>query len=162
MPLAEKLVKDLGEQGKMIALAESCTAGLLADFIARVPGASGVLWGSFVVYTPDAKIRMLGLPEKLLKTHGPVSKPVALAMAEGALKKSGASWAVSVTGLAGPGGDNTRVPVGTVWIGVAGRDCLNRAKMFLFEGSRSEVREAATAAALEELLELIHQTEAFR
>jgi len=157
--LAEKLVKVLSDRGKFIALAESCTAGLAADFIARVPGASEVFWGSFVTYTPDAKAKMLGIPGTLLKKYGPVSKPIALAMAEGALEKSGAFWAFSVTGLAGPGGDKSEVPIGTVWIGIAGRDGKSQAKMFLFEGSRSEVREAAAAAALEELLERIHSSE---
>jgi PncC family amidohydrolase len=105
----------------MIAAAESCTAGLAADFIVRVPGASKVFWGSFVVYTQDAKIKMLGMPASLLEEYGAVSRPVALAMAEEALKKSGASWAFSVTGLAGPGGDEPEgnligVPIGTIWI----------------------------------------------
>ena len=157
--LAEKLVKDLAGRGKFIALAESCTAGLAADFIARVPGASGIFWGSYVAYTPEAKAAMLGVPAALVKKYGPVSMPVALAMAEGALKKSGAFWAFSVTGLAGPDGDNSSLPIGTVWIGIAGRDGKSRAKMFLFEGSRNEVREAAAAAALEELLERIHSSE---
>ena len=150
-------MKKLTGLGKYIALAESCTAGLTADFIARVPGASRVLWGSFVVYTPDAKIKLLGVPEELLERHGPVSRSVALAMADGALEKSGAAWSVSVTGLAGPGGDASGIPTGTVWIGVAGVHGKSRAKMYLFEGKRNEVREAAAAAALEELLEQIRR-----
>ena len=141
----------------MIALAESCTAGLAADFIARVPGASEVFWGSFVVYVPDAKNKMLGVPGELLEKYGPVSRPVALAMAECALEKSGASWAFSVTGLAGPGGDGSGVPVGTIWIGVAGREGRSQAKMYLLEGSRNEIREAAVAAALEDLLNRIQE-----
>ena len=165
--LAEELVKILAVRGEMIAAAESCTAGLAADFIARIPGASGVFWGSFVVYTPDAKMRMLGVPGELLEKYGAVSRPVALAMAEEALKKSGASWAFSVTGLAGPGGDSS-APVGTIWIGIAGRDgkapdsIRSEAKLFFFSGSRNEVREAAAAAALEELLERVHHSDAGR
>jgi len=162
-PIAEELVKLLTEQGKMIAVAESCTAGLAADMIARFPGASKVLWGSFVTYTADAKTKMLGVPKELIEAYGAVSRPVALAMAEGALERSGASWAVSITGLAGPGGEGA--PVGTVWIGLArpaeegagqgAKPVHSEAKRFLFEGSRNEVRLAAAAAALKELLERI-------
>lgn len=153
--LAEEIVKRLVSQGKMISLAESCTAGLVSDCIACVPGASGVLWGSFVTYTADAKTKMLGVPDELIKAHGAVSRPVALAMAEGALEKSGVSWAFSVTGLAGPGGDETDTPVGTVWIGSAGRNREPAAKVFHFSGSRGDVREAAARAVLEEVLENI-------
>jgi PncC family amidohydrolase len=160
--LAERVVKSLCVQKKTIAAAESCTAGLAADFIARIPGASDVFWGSFVVYTVDAKVKMLGISEELIEKHGAVSQAVALAMAEEALNKSGASWAFSITGLAGPGGDGTLTPLGTVWIGTACRDressgfMRSEAKNFLFSGSRNEVREAAAAAALEEILELIN------
>ena len=152
--LAERVVKSLGARKKTIAAAESCTAGLASDLIARVPGASAVFWGSYVAYTIDAKITMLGIPEELIRMHGAVSRPVALAMAEGALEKSGASWAFSITGLAGPGGDENGTPVGTVWIGLACRGGFPRseAKMFHFSGRRNEVRKAAAAAALEELL----------
>jgi len=168
--LAEELVRGLAARKKMIAAAESCTAGLASDFITRVPGASNVFWGSFVSYTPDAKARMLGIQEELIEKHGAVSRPVALAMAEGALEKSGAFWAFSITGFAGPGGGSAGdPPVGTIWIGIAGRDgkpldgkpsgCLwSDAKMLLFAGGRNEVREAAAAAALQELLERINRT----
>ena len=152
--LAEKIVKDLCPEGKYFAAAESCTAGLAADFIARVPGASRVFWGSFVTYTAEAKTKMLGIPPELIAECGAVSRPVALAMAEGALEKSGASWAFSVTGLAGPDSSSEEAPIGTVWIGIAARhggSSWSQAKVFLFSGSRNEVREAAAAAALEEL-----------
>jgi len=145
----------------MIAAAESCTAGLAADLIARVPGASSVFWGSFVTYSLDAKVRMLGMSGELLKKEGAVSRAVSLAMAEGALEKSGASWAFSITGLAGPAGDNSDVPIGTVWIGIAGKGdgkgIKSVAKMFRFTGSRNEVREAAAKAALEEVLKNINE-----
>ena len=162
--LAEDLVRCLGAGKKMVVAAESCTAGLASDFIARIPGASNVFWGSFVSYTPDAKQKILGVQAELIERHGEVSRPVALAMAEGALEKSGAFWAFSITGVAGPGGGSEAVPVGTVWIGITGRDgnplgCVySDAKMFFFEGSRNEVREAASAMALQELLERINRT----
>ena len=156
MSLAEEIVKSLAGRGELVA-AESCTAGLASSFIARVPGASKVFWGSFVTYTADAKVKMLGVPESLIKKNGAVSRPVALAMAEGALKKSGADFAFSITGLAGPDGDDSGLPVGTVWIGLAGcfgetANLLSEAALFRFSGLRNEVREAAAAAALEEVL----------
>jgi PncC family amidohydrolase len=143
----------------MIVAAESCTAGLSSDLIARIPGASNVFWGSFVSYTAEAKTKMLGVSEELIAKLGVVSQGVAQAMAEGALEKSGASWAFSITGFAGPGGGAQ--PAGTVWIGVAGLNegspcsLWSTAKKFFFNGSRNEVRKAAAAAALEELLEKI-------
>ena len=143
----------------MVAAAESCTAGLAADLIARISGASKVFWGSFVTYTIDAKIRMLGIPEALIKEHGAVSRSVALAMARAALEKSGVSRAFSITGLAGPDGDGSEIPVGTVWIGIAGRDAPDsiwlEAEKFLFSGKRNQVREQAAIAALEMLLEKV-------
>lgn len=156
---AKILVKELAKQGMTVAAAESCTAGLATDFIAGIPGASLVFWGSFVAYTPEAKIKMLGVNRELLRNHGAVSRSVALAMAEGALKKSGASLAFSITGLAGPGGDGSNIPVGTVWIGLAGWDknrkntLWSKAKMVFLKGSRNELRKAAASAALNELLE---------
>jgi PncC family amidohydrolase len=155
---SEEIIKILASGGKMIAAAESCTAGLAADLIARVPGASAVFWGSFVTYSPDAKTRMLGVSGELIKKEGAVSRGVALAMAEAALGKSGASWAFSITGLAGPAGDSSEVPIGTVWVGIAGKSgkgIQSGAKMFRFSGSRNEVREEAAKAALKEVLEKI-------
>ena len=140
----------------MIAMAESCTSGLAAATIARISGASAVFWGSFVTYTAEAKVKMLGIPKELIEQHGVVSRPVALAMAEAALEKSGAAWACSITGLAGPGGEGA--PIGTVWIGFAHslhERPGSEAKVFLFKGERNDVREAAAAAALEGLLEMI-------
>ena len=160
--LAEEIVRILSSQRKTIVLAESCTGGLAADLIVSVPGASKVFWGSFVTYTVDAKTKMLAVPEDLIKTHGAVSRPVALAMAEGALKKSGASLAFSVTGLAGPEGDGSEVPTGTVWIGIADRNeraANHEAKTFRFIGSRNEVRQAAAIAVLDEILKWIHRSE---
>jgi PncC family amidohydrolase len=166
------LVKILTEKKETIAMAESCTAGLAAATVARISGASRVFWGSFVTYTAEAKAKMLGVQEELIRQHGEVSRPVAEAMAEAALEKSGAAWAFSITGLAGPvgpvGPGGECVPIGTVWIGIAwldgecgpigtrGKPQLNAdAKAFLFKGGRNEVREAAAAAALEALLERI-------
>ncbi|MDR2618176.1 MAG: CinA family protein [Treponema sp.] len=153
--LAETLVRRLEALGKTAVLAESCTAGLAADLIASVPGASGVLWGSFVTYTVAAKIRMLGLEEALLSRYGAVSRETACAMAAGALEKSGAAYSLSITGLAGPGGDGSGVPVGTVWIGCARHGEEAEAEVFHFTGSRNEVRREAAEKAVLKLLEYL-------
>ncbi|MDR0387312.1 MAG: CinA family protein [Treponema sp.] len=141
--------------GLKIVTAESCTAGLAADLLASVPGASRVFWGSFVCYTPDAKTRMLGIEKALLEKYGLVSRETAAAMAGSALKLSGADMAVSVTGLAGPEGDGSGVPVGTVWIGAACRGGKPEASAYRYAGSRQEVRRAAAREALEVLRRLL-------
>jgi PncC family amidohydrolase len=135
-----------------IALAESCTAGLAADLIARVPGASRVFWGSFVTYTEEAKAAMLGLDLQNIRKNGAVSRETALAMAEGALAKSGAHVSAAVTGIAGPGGDGSGVPVGTVWIATALRGGQTEAAVFHFTGTREDVRRASAEMIIEALL----------
>jgi PncC family amidohydrolase len=140
---AESLIERASAAGFSIALAESCTAGLAADILARIPGASRVFWGSFVCYTPDAKHRMLGIDRDLVGRFGAVSRETALAMARGLAERSGADLAVSVTGLAGPGGDGSATPAGTVWIGRSIRGGEPAAGMYRYDGSRSDVRLAA-------------------
>jgi PncC family amidohydrolase len=152
---ARKLVELLSASSRTLALAESCTAGLAADMLARIPGASKVLWGSFVCYTVDAKVRMLGLDRAAVEKAGAVSGETALAMARGALAKSGAHAAGAVTGLAGPDGDGTAVPVGTVWIALASREGECGVRLFHLGGSRNEVRNSAAARLAEELLNFL-------
>jgi len=120
-----------------------------------------VLWGSFVSYTSDAKVKMLGIREELLADSGVVSENAAKAMALGALEKSGAFWAFSLTGFAGPDKQEPgQATTGTVWIGIAenseekGR-LESEAKVFYFQGSRNEVREAAAIALLKEVIKKI-------
>jgi PncC family amidohydrolase len=156
---ARKLVDLLSASSRTLALAESCTAGLGADLLARIPGASRVLWGSFVCYTVDAKVRMLGLDRSMVERAGAVSGETARAMAMGALEKSGAHAAGAVTGLAGPDGDGTEVPVGTVWIALASRGGESGARCFHFDGSRNEVRNAAAVKLAEELLDFLTSDE---
>jgi PncC family amidohydrolase len=150
--VAEVLIEGMGRASLTLVLAESCTAGLAADLLARVPGASRVLWGSFVTYSLDAKERMLAVNGDLLRAHGAVSRETAIAMASGALERSGADAALSVTGLAGPDGDGSPVPVGTVWIGTALRGGEGEAAVFHFTGTRNQIRAAAAREALKELL----------
>ena len=118
--LEEVLVRILTERSQTLALAESCTGGHLANRITNVPGASAVLLAGVVAYANAAKTTLLGVPEALLAEHGAVSEPVARAMAEGARRVTGADYAVSTTGIAGPGGGSEEKPVGTVFIAVSG------------------------------------------
>ena len=146
------LINRLAAASQTVAVAESCTAGLVADLLAQVPGASRVLWGSFVSYTVTAKIKMLGLEEALIERYGAVSQETACAMARAVMERSAADMAVSVTGLAGPEGDGTSTPVGTVWIGTLLRGKEPTSRRFHYTGSRNEVRKAAAADAIRELL----------
>ena len=148
---ARDLVRRLTVLEKTVAIAESCSCGLAADLIARIPGASRVLWGSFVSYTPEAKLQMLGVGEECLAQYGAVSRETACAMAQGALERSGADFAFSITGLAGPGGDG-ELPAGTVWIATAKQGESPEAELFHFRGSRNQVRKKAAEKALEQLL----------
>ncbi|MDR2210179.1 MAG: CinA family protein [Spirochaetaceae bacterium] len=148
---AERLIKLLRERSLFLAAAESCTAGMLGSMLGEIPGASACFWGSFVCYTPQAKIAMLGMGEEILVKYGLVSEETARAMALGALKKSGAHAAVSITGLAGPGGDGSPVPVGTVWIGTALWSGKVQAMQFHFDGPRHRIRLKAAGEALEQI-----------
>jgi nicotinamide-nucleotide amidase len=149
---AEQLLAACRARGATIATAESCTGGLIAGCLTAVAGSSDVVERGFVTYSNDAKHQMLGVPEEMIAEHGAVSEPVARAMAEGALQRSEATLAVSVTGIAGPGGGSEEKPVGLVHMAVAGtgRDILH--ERHVFEGSRDVVRVLAVAAALDLLL----------
>jgi PncC family amidohydrolase len=151
------LLATLAAASQTLAVAESCTAGLVADRLARIPGASRVFWGSFVTYMTDAKTRLLGVDPGLIRRHGPVSRETALAMVAGALEKSGAHLAASVTGLAGPDGDGSGQPVGTVWIGIQRRGLPGEALACRFDGDRNAIRVAAAQAVIEELLKRAQQ-----
>jgi len=152
--LARQLVALLIEKHLTLALAESCTAGLVSDLAARVSGASAALWGSFVCYSPEAKQRMLGLEGDFLKRYGLVSRETAREMAIHARELSDTSIAAAVTGIAGPLGDGSNTPVGTVWTAAAWQgNC--REKEWHFQGTRAEIRIQAAAAVLEELLEAV-------
>jgi PncC family amidohydrolase len=151
LPAALLLVEACVARSLCIALAESCTAGLAADLIARVPGASRVFWGSFVTYTEEAKAAMLGLDLQSIRKNGAASRETALAMAEGALAKSGVHASAAVTGIAGPGGDGSGVPVGTVWIATAFRGGRTEAAVFHFEGTRGDIRRASAEKTIEAL-----------
>lgn len=137
--------------GKRLATAESLTGGGIGQALTSVSGASKVYAGGIISYTNEVKNRILGVPAELLNTLGAVSAPVAKAMAEGAKRVLNADVAVSVTGLAGPDGDEFGHPVGTVFIGYADA-CTAFAREYHFEGDREWVREQTIQAALELIL----------
>ena len=129
--LESVVVRLLAERKATLALAESCTGGHIANRITNVPGASAVLLAGWVTYSNDAKVKCLNVSQSTLETHGAVSEQTAREMAEGAVRESGCTYALSVTGIAGPGGGSEAKPVGTVFIGLAGQggveviQCLN-------------------------------------
>lgn len=139
-------------RGKTLVTAESCTGGGIGAALTAVPGSSAVYKGGIISYTNWVKHNLLGVDQKLLDTLGAVSAPVAEAMAEGARKELRADIAVSVTGLAGPGGDEFGNPVGLVFIGYS--DCRKTlSRRFLFPGDREAVRQNACREALKLVLE---------
>lgn len=150
--LAEQLQGICLGRGHTVALAESCTGGLVAATITDVPGSSGYFLGGVVPYSNAAKAALLDVPQEMLDAHGAVSAQVARAMAAGAQARFGASLAASITGVAGPDGGSDEKPVGLTYVGlasVAGVDV----RRFQFAGDRAGNREMASRAALEWLVE---------
>ena len=131
----------------LLATAESCTGGLIAAALTAIPGSSDVVERGFVTYSNAAKTELVGVPAALIAEHGAVSEPVARAMAEGAIAHSRADIAVSVTGVAGPGGGTATKPVGLVWLGLARRGHPAATEQRVFPGDRTAIREAVVARA---------------
>ena len=152
MSLASKVIAALA--GKTLATAESCTGGMIGQLLTSVSGASKVYKGGVISYTNEVKQNVLGVDGETLQKIGPVSAPVAEAMAAGACKVLNADVAVSVTGLAGPGGDDFGNPVGTVFIGFSSESC-SEVQEFHFAGDRESVRRQAAEAALKLILKNI-------
>jgi len=152
--LAQRVVDENIVAGRKIALAESCTGGLVAAAITEIPGSSSVLDRSFVTYSNDAKRELLDVPEDIIDTFGAVSVACVYAMAQGALKASEAHVAVAISGVAGPGGGSDSKPVGTVVFARAVRGVEEpEAELRNFEEQdRAGVRRQATLCALELLL----------
>ena len=139
-------------RGKTLATAESCTGGGIGAALTAVSGASAVYKGGIISYTNEIKQNLLGVDGTLLESVGAVSAPVAPAMAAGVRKALASDVAVSVSGLAGPGGDEFGNPVGTVFIGYSD-DRITLSRKYLFSGSREDVRNQAVSAALHLILE---------
>jgi nicotinamide-nucleotide amidase len=141
----------LAERRATLVTAESCTGGLVAERITRVPGSSEWFLGGVVAYANALKTALLGVAEALIAEHGAVSEPVARAMAEGARRRLGADWAIAVTGVAGPGGGTEEKPVGTVDLAWAGPDGETGHRRIRVPGTRDRVRKLSAQAALEGL-----------
>jgi nicotinamide-nucleotide amidase len=149
---AEVLISALKSRRLKIATAESCTGGLVASAITDIAGSSRVFDRGFITYSDAAKTDMLGVPADLIARHGAVSEAVARAMAEGALRKSAASIAVSTTGVAGPGGGTTAKPVGLVHFACATPTQTIHLEMRYGDVGRATVRKAAVDQALQLVL----------
>ncbi|MGN6767499.1 MAG: CinA family protein [Rhizobiaceae bacterium] len=147
--LARQVLAACEERGIMLATAESCTGGMIAAALTDIAGSSTVVDRGFVTYSNEAKTEMLGVRLETLETHGAVSRETAIEMAAGALAHSRAGIAVSVTGVAGPGGGSVEKPVGLVWFGLAvkGRPPVAERRLFEDKG-RAFIREESVKTAL--------------
>jgi len=144
---AEALLSACRSKGIMLATVESCTGGLIAAALTAIAESSDVVDCGFVAYSNMAKNEMVGVPMTLIETHGAVSEPVAAAMADGALTRSRAAIAVSVTGMAGPGGGSVEKPVGLVCFGLARTGAATVTERQIFLGDRTAIRAATVAHA---------------
>jgi nicotinamide-nucleotide amidase len=149
-PLEQVVVELAARSRRTVATAESCTGGLVANRLTNVPGSSAVFKFGWVTYSNEAKAQELGVAEALLREHGAVSEPVAKAMAEGALKKSGADMAVALTGIAGPEGGTPDKPVGLLWLGMATRE-----KVYAVKKNLPTDRETYKYSASQQALDLL-------
>ncbi len=153
--LAEQLGEALRERAMMLAVAESCTGGWVAQALTSVAGSSRWFDRGFVTYSNTAKQEMLGVSPATLGHHGAVSEATAREMAEGALSHSHAHMTVAITGIAGPGGGSLEKPVGTVWLAWSALGRPTRTRLEHFRGDRASVRHQAVAVALQGLLDLV-------
>ena len=151
----EHLAEGMQRKGWTLACAESCTGGLLAKSCTDVAGSSHWFECAYVTYSNEAKSAMLGVSPKLIEDHGAVSEQVAAAMVKGVLEKAGVDLAVSITGIAGPGGGTADKPVGTVCFGFAIRGGEIESNRELFSGDRNHIRQQSVLFVLDNLLKII-------
>lgn len=151
----------LCQRRETLAIAESCTGGLVAQFATAWPGSSAWFDCGLVTYSNRAKRELLGVPEAILRQDGAVSASTVLAMADGLRTRRGVDWVVSISGIAGPDGGTSEKPVGTVWIAWGGVRLATSASRFHFRGNRTAVRNNAALAALSGLALLIAAAEGY-
>ena len=142
---ATTIIETLKARGETVSIAESLTGGGLGHALTQVPGASEVFMGGIIAYTADVKINVLGVPRAIIDEFSVVSEEVAIAMANGAREKIGTTWAISTTGVAGPG-DYKGIREGTVWIAIAGP--INQTLQLTLDGGRDGVRQGAISSAI--------------
>jgi nicotinamide-nucleotide amidase len=159
-PLVIDLAQALVRRGAMLATAESCTGGLIAAACTAVAGSSDWFERGVVSYSNASKVELLGVAVGLIAAHGAVSEAVARAMADGALARSEAEFAVAVTGIAGPGGATPGKPVGTVWLACARRGAAAQAELLNLRGDRASVREQTVVRALQAVRALVDDADA--
>lgn len=155
LQLAHILGQKLHAKGWMLASAESCTGGWVAQVVTAIPGSSAWFDRGFVTYSNQSKEDMLGVNPATLEAHGAVSEETVKEMASGALARSQAHISVALSGIAGPGGGSAKKPVGTVYISWATLDGEPLTTVCRLSGDREEVRSRAVAAALRGLIELL-------
>ncbi|MFA5939354.1 MAG: CinA family protein [Sinimarinibacterium sp.] len=155
-----EIAERLQARGEWLAVAESCTGGLIAKSLTDLAGSSAWFERGVVSYSNRAKQELLGVAPAVLEHHGAVSEATVLAMAGGVLAHAPVQWSVAVTGIAGPGGGNADKPVGTVWIAAAQRDGTATAHGFRFDGDRESVRAQAARMALDILLDRLRRAAA--
>jgi nicotinamide-nucleotide amidase len=151
LSLAGSVIERCRTRGWHVATAESLTGGLVAAALTAIAGSSDVVERGFVAYSNAAKAELLGVPPATIATHGAVSAETAAAMAQGALVRAPADLAVSITGIAGPGGGSPAKPIGLVFIALARRDMPCRTERHVLSGDRAAVRGAALRLALDRL-----------
>jgi PncC family amidohydrolase len=153
-PIENMLGVSMRRCKRTLATAESCTGGLVADRITNVPGSSEYFWGGIVAYAYEAKVALLGVSWDTLRTHGAVSREVVMEMARGARVALDVDIAVSVSGIAGPGGGLPGKPVGTTWVGLSIEDG-DWARKFVWEGDRLRNKALSAEAALQFVLDYL-------
>lgn len=149
-----EVISILRARGETLTFAESCTGGLLSSQVTQLAGVSDVFMGSVVTYSNRSKRDILNVPSSLLKTLGAVSRPVALQMAKGAKTLTQTHWAVSITGIAGPGGGTDKKPVGTVCFAIVGPG-FEWTSQESFSGSRVQVQQSSAEFAMETLKRIL-------
>ncbi len=156
LALSARVGAALAERGALVCAAESCTGGLILSTLTDCAGSSAYVQGGIVAYSNDAKMNFLKVREATLIAHGAVSESAAAEMARGALALFNVDYALSVTGIAGPGGGTADKPVGLTYIGLAGRGDLLRVERHVWPGDRVENKVASAAAALRLLLRAVN------
>lgn len=157
LPAVTNLASNLQDRNWTLAVAESCTGGLLCNRITNVPGASDYFEGGIIAYSYEAKVQLLGVTWSTLKEHGAVSQAVALDMARGARQALSTELGVSITGIAGPSGGMPEKPIGLTWIGLSAPD-YEEAREFIWDGNRLENKNYSVQAALNLLLDYLNKT----
>lgn len=152
---ATTIIKSLKARGETVSVAESLTGGGLGHALTQIPGASEVFIGGIIAYTADMKVNFLGVPRSTIDQFTVVSEEVAIAMAEGARVKIGTTWAISTTGIAGPG-DYMGIREGTVWIAIAGP--ITQTLQLTLDGGRDGVRQGAISSAIGNFARILSST----